>query len=134
MNKNIPIHGKIRPSDEIIHKYEELLEFFLSALKVKIKIELNKDPIDIHLSFNGIETNVERHWVKRIIVTLPDNKKINVRIFDPIIDNKWREKAWHEAYNIQNNIYHHLGKNPGRPKDNDPYWKLWEKLKIMMSN
>lgn len=118
-----------RPTDEILGAYKERLEDLLSALDAKVEIVLWERPLDLHFTVNDVETEVVRRWIKWLLITTPEIQNFEVRMFSDGIGENWEKEAWTEAYNIQGRLYQHLGRDPGRPREKDPYWELWDKLK-----
>jgi len=118
-----------RPTEEILQAYKERLEDLLSDLDVSIEIVMREHPLDFHFTVDGVETEIVRHWIKKLLITTLSVKNFEVRMFSDGIGENWREEAWYEAHNIQGRLYQHLGKIPGRTSEGDPYWKLWDKLK-----
>lgn len=118
-----------KPSDEVLKAYKKKLEELLSDLNATVEIVLYDRPFDMHSSVNGVEVDVVRHWVSKILVTTPAVKDFEVRMFSEGIGEMSDAEMWFEAYNIQGRLYQHLDRNPGNPKDGDPFWKLWNKLK-----
>lgn len=128
MNK-IPIKYEEKPSEDLILQFEKRIDYYLSGIGAKTKVVLYEHPFDIHSSVNGVEMDIERHWISHFLVSTPEIKDFEVRTFEPGIGSNWRETAWYEAHEIQGRLYRHLKRNPGSPQDGDPYWQLWEKLK-----
>lgn len=129
--ETIPIRYKEKPPQDLVHRYEELLDYYLSDLGAKTRIRLYDHPIDIHSFVNGVETEVTRHWIDSIVVNTPEIAELEVHMFEPGIDEMWEEKAWYEAYNIQGRLYQKLNKDPGHPGMGDPFWGLWSKMPRM---
>lgn len=126
----IPIKFKSKPSEERIKEYTSKIEYYLSSLKVKVELIEYDQPIDIHSYINGKEIETHRYWFKGFLINGPYVKNLDVRMFDHgIPDKDLTGVCWIEAYLIQGHIYQSLNKDPGHPKDNDPYWDLWDKIK-----
>ncbi len=126
---DIHIKYKEKPPDELILQFEKRIDYYLSGIGAKTKVILYEHSFDMHSFINGVEMDIERHWINHFLVSTPEIANFEVRMFESGIGSNWRETAWYEAHEIQNRLYTHIGRNAGHPQDGDPYWQLWEKLK-----
>jgi predicted nucleotide-binding protein (sugar kinase/HSP70/actin superfamily) len=120
---------KEKPSAEETTKYEEKLSQLLQYIKAKVKIKLLDHPYRIESYINNVHTDATYFWIDVVEVTTPEIT-CEVNLFsqnlgheNPVFDQKY---AWTDAFEIQEQIYRNLGKNPGTPPNADPYWKLWD--------
>lgn len=129
---SISVKFKDKPSADEIREYLEKIEYFLSSLNVKLSLLEYSYPFEIHSSVNGVETEIEKHWFECFLVNNDEVKNLKVRMFEPGILKgiDITGVAWLEAYRIQGSIYGYLKRDPGNPKNGDPYWDLWDKRKF----
>jgi len=127
------IFHKDAPSPELIKRYEELLNYYLSSHQAKIKIVLYEESLDITCFRETLSERhewVERIWIQDVIVNTPEVKDLSVTLFSDGIEesDKLDAQAWGDAHHIQDMLYKELKRLPSSPpKDGDPYWELWKK-------
>jgi len=118
------------PSSGLVKQYEELLNFYLSAHHVNVKILINKIPTDI-FCIQGDSSWIERFWISAVIVNSPEFNDFSVRLIkNSNIEGGEgiKKRAWDDARHIQDLLYQELKRTPSHPpKEDDPYWELWKK-------
>lgn len=125
------IQFKEKPSSEIINTYCGKLEKFLSAHGVCIQL-LTWDVAPMLTStVNGIETSRKMMWLSHIVVSNPGFGDLEVDVPRSGINATLSDRdIWQDAWQIQNDMYRHLEKEPSVGDMNDPYWRLWDLLVI----
>ncbi len=130
LRPNMEIKFKEKPTVEQISSYCEKIEQFLSAHDVKVTVSLSEVAPVMTSMINGIETEREKLWIQGITISTPKIESLEVHLHRPGIDDTLTEQEiWHDALQIQDEIYGHLNLNPGPPSSGDPYWKLWNYIK-----
>jgi len=122
------IKYKNKPSKEVIVRYCERIAKFLSAHNLSISIELLDIPVRYQASINDIPECIEKWWIKKCTINTAMIKGLEIILpRNGIEENITDKEIWIDAWDIQNQIYQHLGLSP--QSQNDPYWKLWNYLK-----
>lgn len=128
----IILHENV-PSPELVKKYEELLEHYLSAHHLKVKILLYEDPLNIRSTVESLVEKrewIERLWISDVVINTPEVKDLSVTLFSDGIEESERleAQAWGDAHHIQDILYRELKRLPtSPPQSGDPYWELWKK-------
>lgn len=121
------------PSLDLIRRYEELLNYYLSPHNANVKIMLYESPIDITCTWETINERrlwIERRWIENVILNNSEVKDLSVTLFSDGIEqnDKLEAQAWGDAHHIQDILYKELNRLPSSPpKEGDPYWELWKK-------
>ena len=116
-----------KPSPEAIARFSRKIEEFLSAHQLSVSVTLNANPLRISSTINGIPSEELNLWVGKVTIHTPTVNELEVELFNRGIEEDMSDDAiWHDAYQIQDQLYFYLKRTPGNLKDdNDPYWKLW---------
>lgn len=120
-----------KPTTAEIEEYARRLEDMLDYLHVKVSVVLFDVPIQITTSINGVNQKTQNIWIKNVNISNTEVLNLEVQLYHNIgigFDMKNPLAIWQDAFDIQNSLYQHLNRKVGNPKDNDIYWKLWEKL------
>src|SRR3989338_4371336 len=103
------IKYKNKPNLELVDKYRQKLEHFLSAHNVSISIEVWDNPLRIESYINNRLVEIENHWIRETRVSSSKLGELSVHLIsDGIDENIDIRKAWNDAWDIQNQIYGHL--------------------------
>lgn len=119
-----------KPSETLIKRYLETINKFLSNIHAKVEdVRLYDYPIRIESYMNNELTDIANHWLDSFVIQVPQLRVFEIHPPCEGIDDEISDHSiWDDAFFIQNEVYHRLKKNPGNPKNNDPYWKLWDFL------
>ncbi len=121
------------PSPELVKKYENLLNHYLSPHRVTVKISIYKEPLDITCTWETMSerhTWIERHWIEDVTLNSPEVKDLSATLFSDGIEEgeDLEARAWGDAHHIQDMLYKELKRLPSSPpRAGDPYWELWKK-------
>ncbi len=118
---------KNKPTQKMVDMYCKKIEDFLFAHNLKIQLELGESPVVVKSYLENEHIEDEYVWIRKIILNLPQNKKLEMMPprngFDEDITDR---ELWEDAWCIQNGMYKQLNVNINGA--DDAYWKLWEKL------
>jgi hypothetical protein len=123
------IKYKDKPTVEVISKYCKKIEYFLSEIGVKIRIEVYDIGALSTSSIDGVLVSQEKWWLGDFIVSAPQGEfKLKAMprfgIDDSISDNE----IWHDAVVIQEQVYKQFGLVFDPRNEHDPFWSLWKKI------
>lgn len=123
----IRIEFENKPTPELIKKYCQKVEEFLSAHKLSFVIELWDSPLRMESYLDNKHSGTTYFWIKKCNVSSKNIGNLEVRLLRQGIEEEVDDyDIWNEAGYIQDQIYKHFKLDPGNPVDNDPYWNLWK--------
>ncbi len=122
-----------KPSAHVVKELSLQIARLLAAHPITIEIQLRDHPIRLTYYVNNLQTGSENRWVENVIAHYhPLNKKVQISLFNNGIEDGMNDTViWNEAYHIQNEVFNALNLNCGAPGDNNPYWELWNHIKIV---
>ncbi|NCO05153.1 MAG: hypothetical protein GW939_03325 [Candidatus Magasanikbacteria bacterium] len=123
------IKYKEKPTSESVDRYISILEKYLSALDVTLKLEVYDSPNGpLEEGINDVPITRSYLWLGKMEV-ISSNLGDTLEIIPPRLGldaNISVKSIWDDAIEIQNAIYNKL--NISITNMNDPYWKLWDHI------
>lgn len=118
-----------RPSEQILKKYKEKLEYYLSAYGFIVDIFLRDVPHCISVGINGKGHETTCYWIDKIHVKNNSGESFEVKLFRDGFseENTRNEDMWLDAFMIQDTYSNRLGHHPKISDRENPYWRLWDK-------
>jgi len=121
------IENKEKPTKEIMDKYCNKIEQYLSAHGVKIKIELYDIPSEMVVSVGGSMIKKKLIWIKQVQINSQATGDMSVKLHRrSLTDDITEHDIWRDAWSIQEQIYKKLGIVPDINNKEEGYWHLWE--------
>lgn len=118
-----------KPTLEKIKSYCDRIAYFLSDNDIKISIEINEISVLATSSIDGVVTSQERWWLGDFNAFTPwGNFKLRSKPRFGIDDSITEYDIWGDAYEIQEEVYHHFKLDRGNPNNDSDYWSLWKKM------
>jgi len=120
-----------KPSDELIDRYCKKIEFFLSSLNLKLKIELKDMGSPVESYVDGALTSKEKWWLGNFMVSTTWGEfKLKSKPRFGIDGSINDHDIWRDASIIQDEVYKNFKLPFKHPDTKDIYWSLWDKMPV----